>query len=328
VSRLRVIACFAALITGLPLTSTRSQPTGVIPLGTRPLALVLSGDGAWVTTSRVQKLRSRGTLVRINRETAEVTARIAVGGAPGSAVAGAGYVWVGNVSVNGVRTPGHDIVMAVSPRSNRVAYRLRIRDPQRLGVDTRGIWALGNDRRGRLVLRRVLIPGSKLVKRILIRGTSLGARLSVTRNAVWVLTTVSSGRRASYSALSRIDRRTHRRVASLRFPGVSQGLAVGSGTLWMSTSGRRGGRVYQVDTRTNRPRPNLLTLASVGDLAFGRGSLWIEASDGRILQVDPRTFRALREFSREGRTVSALAADSTQVWTIDAFRNTVELVAG
>jgi streptogramin lyase len=95
--------------------------------------------------------------------------------------------------------------------------------------------------------------------------------------------------------LKRLDPRTGEEEATIRlddFFAETPDVAVGAGSVWVSSADGAADAVLKVDTETNRVVDRLPVPAaeSATSLAFGRGSVWIASSErDTVWRADPRT---------------------------------------
>jgi hypothetical protein len=120
--------------------------------------------------------------------------------------------------------------------------------------------------------------------------------------------------------LKRLDPRTGEEVATITLEGFfanEMDVAVGAGSVWISSADGAADAVLRVDPETNRVVDHMPVPAeSATSLAFGHGSVWV-ASSGRdtLSRVDPRTGEVAGEIE-VGRGAVDVAVDggSGDVW--------------
>ena len=121
--------------------------------------------------------------------------------------------------------------------------------------------------------------------------------------------------------LKRLDPQTGEEVASVTLEGFYAEIpdvAVGAGSVWVSSADGFADAVLKVDTETNRVVDRLPVPAgeSSTSLAFGRGSVWIASAErGTVWRVDPRTGEVAAKIE-VGRGALDIAGDggSGDVW--------------
>ena len=121
--------------------------------------------------------------------------------------------------------------------------------------------------------------------------------------------------------LKRLDPRSGEEVASITLEGFyaeTPDVAVGAGSVWVSSADGAADAVLKVDPETNRVVDRLPVPAaeSATSVAFGRGSVWIASSErDTVWRVDPRTGEVTSEIE-VGRGALDVAVDggSGDVW--------------
>jgi virginiamycin B lyase len=113
--------------------------------------------------------------------------------------------------------------------------------------------------------------------------------LSVATGAgsVWLLTD-------SAGVLSRIDPASNRVSARISVQPHSYAAVFGFGSVWISTTGRRGahakGSVQRIDPATNRVAATIRVGPTPRFLAAGEGGVWtLNQGDGTVSRIDPAT---------------------------------------
>ena len=120
------------------------------------------------------------------------------------------------------------------------------------------------------------------------------------------------------SLLKRLDPRTGEEVATITledFPTNTTEVAVGAGSVWITSGSGEAGVVIRVDPETNRV-VDRIPVGSPTGLAFGHGSVWVTSSgSGTLSRVDPRTGEVAEEIE-VGRGALDVAVDdgSETVW--------------
>ena len=120
--------------------------------------------------------------------------------------------------------------------------------------------------------------------------------------------------------LERIDPQTGEEVASVTLEGFyaeTPDVAVGAGSVWVSSADGFADAVLRVDPATGRVVDRMPVPAeSATSLAFGRGSVWVASSErDTLLRIDPRTGEVAAEIE-VGRGAMDVAANggSGDVW--------------
>ncbi len=120
--------------------------------------------------------------------------------------------------------------------------------------------------------------------------------------------------------LKRLDPRTGEEEATITLEGFfaeTPDVAVGAGSLWVSSAEGAADAVLKVDPETRRVVDRLpVPTESTTSLAFGHGSVWV-ASSGRdtLSRVDPRSGEVAAEIEvGRGAVDVAVDTDSGDVW--------------
>ena len=121
--------------------------------------------------------------------------------------------------------------------------------------------------------------------------------------------------------LKRLDPQTGEEVASITledFFANEMDVAVGAGSVWVSSADGAADAVLKVDPETNRVVDRLPVPAaeSATSLAFGRGSVWVASSEhDTVWRVDPRAGEVTAEIEvGRGALDVAVDGDSGDVW--------------
>jgi streptogramin lyase len=120
--------------------------------------------------------------------------------------------------------------------------------------------------------------------------------------------------------LERLDPQTGEEMASITLEGFfanEMDVAVGAGSVWVSSADGFADAVLRVDPETGRVVDRMPVPAeSATSLAFGRGSVWVASSErDTLLRIDPRTGEVAAEIE-VGRGAMDVAVDggSGDVW--------------
>jgi hypothetical protein len=157
------------------------------------------------------------------------------------------------------------------------------------------------------------------------------AQIMVGAGGVWVADTVGDGSRLAHrgpydsgpiaglaDAVSRIDPRTNRVVATIHLPGI-QSIAVGGGSVWTTsaTGSYRHELISRIDPAGNNVTPLLTLRGGPGPLVWGHGHLWA-LTRTRLSEIDSRT----------GRVIASLVLPDTGPFGGLAYRAGLLLVVG
>lgn len=154
------------------------------------------------------------------------------------------------------------------------------------------------------------------------------AEIAVGAGGVWVADTAGDGSRVKNhmpglaGAVTRIDPRTNRVVATIRLPGV-QRVAVGGGAAWVTstTTAQTGEAISEISRAGNRVTLVRRLPGVSGPLAWGEGRLWAltwlagPSERARIWEIDPKSGRILGQVVVPGAGPNvALAYRSGVLW--------------
>lgn len=196
-----------------------------------------------------------GAVARIDPATGQTIATIQVGGFPVGIVAGFGSMW----------QAAHDdgTVARIDPATNTVITTIPVGPgPAEVAVDGGLVWVANQDATVAAVdpttNRRVQLvhvgPGNKF--RTLVAGAG----------SIWTDNT--------NGGISRIDSATGTLVATIRIPGCCEGgPLLFHGLLWASNI--PDGRLYRIDTATNRVVDHVDVGRTPNGIAIAGGKLWV-----------------------------------------------------
>jgi YVTN family beta-propeller protein len=232
---------------------------------------------------------------RIDPDTNRVVATVPVGEGPARIVMGFASAWVAHDREDGL--------WRIDPQSNRtLAIRVGGRTSGTPAVGLGGVWATIWDDSS--LVRIDPITGT-VAARVPVPAGPLGVQIA--GSSLWV---ASSHR--GRGTLSLVDPGEGKVVRSIPF-GVMpwfQGPAAEGDVLWVADAYQ--GQVRRLDVRTLAVRTVVrdapLPVAHLAD-----GALWVNASDGRILRVDPETGRVTATLTA-GASPGGVAVGAGSVW--------------
>jgi streptogramin lyase len=234
--------------------------------------------------------------------TPRLLSRIPTGQAPCGGAAGFGSVWVANDESG--------TLARIDPRMNRVVRRIRLgRGACSVAVGAGAVWATNYERSALLRVD----PRTRRVRSVRVGAVPFDVLVAFGR--VWV-TAWQDGK------LVEVDPKTRRVARRIEIGAYPNGLTAVDGALWVGF-GRGATAIARVD-----PSTRAIERVPVGDrapgwFAAGTPDLWIQANDGDVLHVDPRSRRVLARL-RVGRTLAqgAAAQDGT-IWMPDKEQSVV-----
>lgn len=155
-----------------------------------------------------------------------------------------------------------------------------------MAIDFGALWVV-NCRAKTLV--RVDLATNRVVTEIATGVADPSGELSVAAGAgsVWLLSD-------SAGVLSRIDPATNKVIARITVQPHSFAAVFGFGSVWISTTGRKGavgaGSVQRIDPASNRVIATILVGPTPRFLAAGEGGVWtLNQGDGTVSRIDPAT---------------------------------------
>src|SRR5439155_14129525 len=115
------------------------------------------------------------------------------------------------------------------------------------------------------------------------------------------------------NSVARIDPRSNAVVARITTGLEPDGIAVGSGSVWVTNS--LDGTVTRINPATNREAGNPIEAGSnPNEAAFLLGDVWVSStSEGDVYRIDPSTNRILAKIHTGGGPLTA-ALVGGQVW--------------
>jgi streptogramin lyase len=234
------------------------------------------------------------SLVRIDPETGEAVAALAIGSRPVGVAAGEGAVWVigqGDRSLSQIDPETNAIVRTVSlppgesPEGivagegavwTRHAFGLRKYDPA-----TSSFPALPNEIAG---------------------GTGFTNDIAAGHGSIWLF---------QGDEVLRLDPATGRIVARVSIGQELLWLAIGEDAVWLADGY---GLFAGIDRATNRATPWAEVSESLHGVAAGEGAVWaINSDEDLVLRLDPATLRVTDRI-RVGRSPTAIAAGAGGIW--------------
>jgi hypothetical protein len=140
------------------------------------------------------------------------------------------------------------------------------------------VWVAGFD-----AISRLDPAGGRVVARIRTPGTGDYSQLAVGGRSVWA--TSSSARGVVY----RIDPRRDRVIATVKLGGPVQGIAVGSGRVWVTRPLHGPGQLIAIDPSKNRvTRPPIEVGPGPAQVVYALHAVWVQnTSPSSVMRVDP-----------------------------------------
>ena len=214
-----------------------------------------------------------------------VQAELHTGREVGPPVVAAGAVWVPNEA--------DGTISRIDPATNRVVATIRVGDPQQLVAAGCGPGSVHSFMYDTLLNRRCDLPTS-------IAGDA---------RSVWAADTAAQG-------LARIDPATNRVVQRVDLGAPPFAIALGYGSLWVTSYFHDPHEVLRVDPVAGRVVDAITDLPFDGGtgIAIGAGAVWVTCTYARsVARIDPATDRVTATIPTE-RYPLAVNAGRSGVW--------------
>jgi DNA-binding beta-propeller fold protein YncE len=310
------------------------------------LLVAAAATAAILLTRASAPAQAGGSLIRIDPQSGNVTARYRVSAHPGVIVTSSGRVWLGDhrdgalwtleprtgelKRVNSLGEPrdltalGGKIYVAADSAAifagtvtrYDAVTGMRERKLDLLACTIAGgegvVWSCGNSKVNRLSTGsgelRVLRSLSLPYREPVSTGTfRLGhSDIAVGYGSVWVLGDALDRR------LWRLDRVSGRVLATIELPFLPRTVAAGEGGVWISAP--LDDRVLRIDPETNAIAAAIPTGRGTSGVAAGAGSVWVTGTlDGTVSRIDPRTGDVVDEID-VGSRPHEVAVGAGGVW--------------
>lgn len=274
---------------------------GETKLGFAPVMVTSGFESIWVTGGRAKGFAERDQVVRVDVRTGAITARIREPGIGGLPVVTRDRVWVA----------ADDTLVAIDPRTNRIASRIRLSDgawPWSVAATKDALWAA--DERSGEVIRVDLRSGEQ-------QHIAVGARcFTVIAHGSNVWATSYEGQ-----SVVRIDPDNGDVLARKRLPERLYHAVLIDGSLWV------GGQpfVHRLDPESLEVLGKVDTRADVWTLAVdGGGNLLVPQRYARaVIQVGAGADRIERRIELGLRQPTAAVVVNGTYWIADTYRASV-----
>ncbi|MGI8712624.1 MAG: hypothetical protein ACR2NR_05445 [Solirubrobacteraceae bacterium] len=129
--------------------------------------------------------------------------------------------------------------------------------------------------------------GGRVVARIRTPATGDYSQLAVGDRSVWVTSTARG-------VVYRIDPSTNRVIATVHVGGPVQGIAVGSGRVWVTLPLQGPGQLIAIDPRDDRVTGQPIEVGpGPGQVVYGLQAVWVQnTSPSSVMRADPTSRRA------------------------------------
>jgi YVTN family beta-propeller protein len=243
-----------------------------IVLGHYTQGIAFTSGAIWVAYNGEKKNADSGVF-RVDPITNQMVTALRTGRVAGSAAAGEGAVWIGNLEDGSVTR--------IDPETNRVVTNIAVgKYPYGLDVREGSVW--------------VSNAGSNTVSRIdsktnaVIRTIAVGkqpAGIAGGSDSIWVANSKSK-------SVSRIDPNTNAVVATIEVHGEPSTVTAHGSDVWVSSQSRSGFSVLRIDAKTNSvvAETTFGAKGKVGGTVFLDGVLWAaDRANGTLSQIDLKT---------------------------------------
>jgi DNA-binding beta-propeller fold protein YncE len=278
-----------------------------VRVGAMPTAVVAGPGGVWVLN------RGDGTLTHIDARTRRVARTVEPDTTANDIALGAGGLWLAGRPRDALSHPLEFAELErLDPGTGDVDRRLATSTgATSLVAAGEALWSsgyLGGHVRG--AARSDALTGAMRHVEIGIYGDLITAG----SGAVYFVT--SSGNRIARVSLgtgrmtAQLPLSTDASLAAGLVPPSPTDVAVGGGSVWVSTSG---GTVLRVDPRLTGLQATIPACGSALALSYGEGAVWVACGDDSVVRVDPATDLA-GEPIPVGRLPRGIAAGDGAVW--------------
>jgi serine/threonine-protein kinase len=225
--------------------------------------VTIGGGSVWVSSPR-------GEVLRVDTDSGQVTARIAVGGRPGAIVTGGGRIWVADDAGGGVT--------AINAAGGRIFKRgiAPHVTPLRLAVGAGAVW--------------VSSATTGAVRRIDLSTATAGAPIPAGRGPAGV--TVGGGlvwvANSRADRVTRVDPATHTLVGLPIAVGERPGgIDAGTETVWVANSAE--GTVSRIGIESGETEGDPISVGpDPGAVAVGSEAVWVANNgDGTVVRIQP-----------------------------------------
>ncbi len=332
---------------------------GLVAVGPRRLRLAVAASAfvllvaaaalaAILLTREAAPAPAGGSLIRIDPQSGNVTARYRVSAHPGVITTSAGRVWLGDYREGALWT--------LEPRTGELKRVTSLGEPRDLTALGGKIYVAADSARessparspattrspGCVSASSICSPARSPEERVSSgRGELQGDnRLSTDPGELRVLRSLSLPYREPVSIgtsrlefqrdlavgygsvwvlgdaldrrLWRLDRVSGRVLATIELPFMPRTVAAGEGGVWISAP--LDDRVLRIDPETNAITAAIPTGRGTSGVAAGAGSVWVTSTlDGTVSRIDPRTAEVVDEIDVGGRP-REVAVGAGGVW--------------
>jgi len=287
------------------INANTSRVVGDVATGVGPAGVAAGDEGVWVANA------VDGTVQRIAPGSMRVVRTLATPPRATGLALGFGYAWA---SASHGRT-----LYRIDPRENNVTATVPLRcsraagaffalcEGAALATGAGSVWGLNDDG----TLTRIAPIRAVVVERGIVSGVSetggAGGSIAAGKGAVW---TATSAQPAGEARLVRVDLLAGAPTQSVPLPGVPRGLALGSGSVWVTA----GDQLLRVDPGDLTVDASIPLDGAAAGVAVGAGAVWVAGGrTGVVWKIDPQANRVLDTIRLTG-TVAGVAVWHGTVW--------------
>ena len=287
----------------------------------RPAAIAIAAVVALLIAGVTAALALRGepasvipppnSLAVVDPETERIVEAITVGKRPGPVAFGAGSLWVGNLddrSVTRVDATSHAVLGNIF---------LDRRTPTGLAFGFGALW-VAQGARGDVL--RIDPQFNEPAPSVDVGDTAFGSQNgSVAVDAEWVWAVFGD------STLARIDPSTGRVAEETRAGSLPAGIAVGSGSIWVSNSGDATVTRYNPASFTGGPLDPIYNVSARPTGVAAGEAIWVtNTADNSVSRIDPNSNTVVPVGVGEAPTAVAVTEDA--VWVVNSGDGTISRI--
>lgn len=261
--------------------------------GQKPRGLVLWGNALWLTQE------DRGTVTKIDPDTAATIIELKVGARPQGLGAGLGSIWVPNW--------GSGTVSRIDPETSRLAGAIRVgRGPTAAAVGFGAVWVTNEKSAS---VSRLDPATDRVVATIATAGRPVA--LAVGAEGVWV-------EHFETDEIWRISPRNDRVVASIRVGHGRHFIVTDESAVWVSNAADN--TVSKIDPATNRVIVTVAVGRVPAGLLLAGENVWVaNFGDGTVSRIDAHTDAVTGPPIPVGDNPFLLVDNARTIWVLNVW---------
>jgi YVTN family beta-propeller protein len=306
----------------LGLGAARPRRLPAVAMATVVLVLAAAALAAILVTREGTAAPPTGSLIEIDPQSGDTTARYRVSAHPGAITTGAGRVWLGDFN--------DGVLWTLEPSSGELRRITSVGQPRDLTALGDKIYVVGDNSAvfaqvfTGTVTRYDAVTGERERELDLYSCTVAGGE-----GVLWSMGLFGDKRLSTDPGELRILRNVtlpYRQPTSVETTRVNQrDLAVGYGSVWVLGDGIDR-RMWRLDRYSGRILATIKLPFIPRTVAAGEGGVWVTAPlDDRVLLIDPAT-NAIRAMIPTGRGTSGIATGAGSVWVTNTIDRTVSRI--